>query len=138
MDRLSRCLAYLERLPPAISGEGGHNATFRAACEVVRFGLAGAEAWEAMRWWNAHKCTPPWTDHELEHKLSDAQRHAQAGERVAGDRPHALSKAQMDERVAYWLARTPRPRKRYAKPRLARLGKPSWWDEEAGNANPSR
>ena len=67
-----RCVAYLQRLPDAINGSGGHSATFRAACEVWKFGLSDGDAWDAMRWWNATKCKPQWGERELRHKLDSA------------------------------------------------------------------
>jgi hypothetical protein len=84
---LQRALAYLDKLPPAISGSGGHNATLRAACECVRFGLSEGEAWQALQWFNAHRCQPAWSEKELRHKLADAQKivaaSGQAGVRAA-------------------------------------------------------
>ena len=67
--------AYLAKLPPAISGAGGHDATFRAACELVRFGLGDGEAMALLREYNA-RCQPPWTERDLAHKLADAHRAA--------------------------------------------------------------
>ncbi len=69
-----RAMAYLKKLPPAIAGQGGHHATFRAACECVRFGLEGAKLREALQWFNANRCDPPWSDRELEHKAVEAER----------------------------------------------------------------
>jgi len=74
MDNYTRCMAYLEKLDPAVSGSGGHNQTLRVACECIRFGLSDSEAWEALKWFNANRCSPPWKEHELRHKLTDAQR----------------------------------------------------------------
>jgi len=74
MDTYSRVLAYLEKLPPAVSGSGGHNATMRVACECFRFGLSTAEAWDALQWFNANRCSPTWNEKDLRHKLEDAER----------------------------------------------------------------
>lgn len=71
---LDAARAYLAKLPPAISGTGGHDATFRAACCLVRFGLSDAEAAVLLTEWNRTHCNPPWTEKELAHKLSDARR----------------------------------------------------------------
>lgn len=68
-----RCRAYLEALPDAVSGEGGHNTTLQAACECYRFGLGDADAASVMQWFNAEKCAPPWTQRELDHKLESAR-----------------------------------------------------------------
>ena len=70
---MERCRAYMAKIPPAISGAGGHGATFRAACECIRFGLSDGEAMALLREWNTTHCHPPWTEKELAHKLSDAR-----------------------------------------------------------------
>jgi hypothetical protein len=74
MNTLDTARACLAKLPPAISGAGGHNATFRAACCIVRFGLADGDAMILLRQWNGTHCQPPWTERELIHKLKDARR----------------------------------------------------------------
>jgi len=73
MNNLERCLAYLSKLPPALSGSGGHNATLRAACECVRFGLTDSECMQALGDFN-QRCQPPWSERELAHKLADARK----------------------------------------------------------------
>lgn len=73
-ERERRCLAYVQKCPDAISGQGGHNATLRAACECIRFGLDEEAAWRVMRWFNAHKTGgEPWSEKELRHKLESAR-----------------------------------------------------------------
>lgn len=70
----SRARAYLAKVPPAIAGQGGHNATFRAAMVLVDgFNLSPAEALPLLQEWNTG-CQPPWSDYELEHKLNDAEK----------------------------------------------------------------
>jgi hypothetical protein len=67
-----RARAYLARVEGAVSGQGGHNATFRAACILTqRFSLAFPEAWPLLLEWN-ERCSPPWSESELRHKLEDA------------------------------------------------------------------
>lgn len=73
-NALDAARAYLAKLPPAISGAGGHDATFRAACCLVRFGLTDGDAMILLRQWNGTHCQPPWTERELIHKLKDARR----------------------------------------------------------------
>lgn len=68
-----RCKLHVETMPNAISGKGGHDATFNVACECFRYALSDTDAWEIMTWYNAEKCQPPWTDKELKHKLDDAR-----------------------------------------------------------------
>lgn len=72
--RESRCMAYVEKCPDAISGQGGHNTTLRAACECFRFGLDDAAVWRVMQWFNANKTGgEPWTEKELRHKIESAR-----------------------------------------------------------------
>ena len=74
-----RARKYLMMLPPSISGQGGHNAAFHAACVLVLgFGLDEGTSICLMREWNA-TCSPPWTDRELGHKIRQAMK--QPGER---------------------------------------------------------
>jgi len=74
MSNLPRALAYLNKLPSANSGAGGHNATLRAACECARFGSSESDMWEAMTWYNLNRCNPAWSEKELRHKILDAQK----------------------------------------------------------------
>lgn len=73
MNSFERAMAYLNRLPPAVAGSGGHNTTLRAACECFRFGLSTGDTLQAMRAFNA-RCQPPWSEKELAHKVADAER----------------------------------------------------------------
>ena len=113
MKAVERCLAYLEKLPPAIAHSGGHNATLRAACECVRLGLSDSEIAEAMNWWNANKCQPQWSAKELAHKIQDAKRKAVHGERVMLAQHHkpTVKPVTADELRARRLARKQSPSK---------------------------
>jgi hypothetical protein len=67
-----RARRYLERCPPAISGQFGHDATFRVACILVHgFALSEGGALVAMREWN-QRCQPPWEQADLVYKLKSA------------------------------------------------------------------
>lgn len=58
----------------AVSGKGGHGRTFGVACQLFsRFGLDLETALVLMTDWN-ERCTPPWSQRELEHKVRDAER----------------------------------------------------------------
>lgn len=66
--------AYLAKVPPAVSGQRGHDATYHASCVAVqRFGLGENEALGVLQTWN-ETCQPPWSDRELLHKIHDAQK----------------------------------------------------------------
>jgi hypothetical protein len=69
---VERAKAYLRKLPPAVSGDRGHDRAFHAACILLcDFGLNFEQAWQAIQDWNS-TCKPPWSDAELRHKLEDA------------------------------------------------------------------
>lgn len=72
-----RACLYLERTPPAVSGEGGHNHTFAVFCRLLECfpelrHASDEELIELVDSWNEH-CDPPWTDKELRHKLTSAR-----------------------------------------------------------------
>jgi hypothetical protein len=68
-----RARAYLATVEGAVSGKRGHDKTFRAACILcIRFGLGFEQAWPLLKEWSEAVCEPPWSDHELEHKIHDA------------------------------------------------------------------
>lgn len=77
--RERRCLAYIEQCPDAISGQGGHDATLRAACECFRFGLDDPAAWRVMQQFNTRKTGgETWTDKEMAHKIESARKKVEA------------------------------------------------------------
>jgi hypothetical protein len=73
--RLERARRYLAALPPAIAGSHGDLHTFRVCCRLVRgFALDDADALMLLQEWNT-RCLPPWTDRELEQKITSARRY---------------------------------------------------------------
>ena len=99
---------------PAISGQGGHNQTFKVACSLILgFDLSIDEALPLFREWN-DTLNDRWNEWELRHKLEDADK--QDGERgyllgpenkafdkeenegrEAADDPHRLARAFLQE-----------------------------------------
>lgn len=70
---LKRAAAYLGKMPPAISGQGGHNATYWAAIVLVHgFDLTEVEALHLLEHDFNARCDPAWTERELIHKVRDA------------------------------------------------------------------
>lgn len=70
---IERVRRYLATLPPAVAGQRGHDATFRAACALVhRFGLPEEIALGLLLSDYNPRCSPPWTLAELAHKVRDA------------------------------------------------------------------
>ncbi|HEX4588441.1 MAG TPA: AAA family ATPase, partial [Gemmataceae bacterium] len=71
-DVISRARTYLGKLPPAISGQYGHGRCFHAACILVKgFALEFDDAMPLLKEFS-DRCQPPWSDHDLKHKLGDA------------------------------------------------------------------
>ena len=69
----ARAQAYVDTMPEAISGSGGHDATFAVARKLVQdFGLNDSEAWTILVNYSA-RCRPPWSEKELQHKLDSAR-----------------------------------------------------------------
>ena len=72
-DRVKGARAYLAKLPHAVSGQGGHPATYRAASILAHgFELGWDDAWALLQEWNISHCSPPWGEKDLRHKLNDA------------------------------------------------------------------
>jgi len=77
-----RARRYVEKMPAAVAGSGGHDATFHVACVLVQgFALAPHQALPLFAEYN-QRCDPPWSEKELMHKLSGAER--AGGLRVSG------------------------------------------------------
>jgi hypothetical protein len=67
-----RIRAYLATIPPAESGNGGHDQTFKVANLLIHgWALSIDKARPYLRGYSA-LCKPPWSEKELEHKLSEA------------------------------------------------------------------
>jgi hypothetical protein len=65
---------YIDACPPAISGQNGHDQTFRVACILVQgFDLSPEDAYSFLACYN-QRCIPSWSEKELRHKLCDADR----------------------------------------------------------------
>lgn len=68
---LERALRYTAQCEPAVSGQGGHQATFRVACKCVEFALSIMDTLVVLREFN-RRCDPPWSEAELLHKAESA------------------------------------------------------------------
>lgn len=69
--KIRSAVAYIGRIQ-AVAGEGGHNATFRAACKLRDAGLSVDEALTVLTNWNESNASPPWSFEELAHKVRAA------------------------------------------------------------------
>ncbi|MEQ8785113.1 MAG: bifunctional DNA primase/polymerase [Pirellulaceae bacterium] len=73
LDVEQRAIAYLNALPPATSGQGGHGATYTAAVALVHgFGLSTDRALHLLLQYYNPRCEPVWSPKELQHKVEDA------------------------------------------------------------------
>ncbi len=73
-DGTTRAVAYLDKMPAAISGQAGHQATWRAAVALARgFDLDEDTTFRILRDHYNPRCEPPWTDKELRHKAVQAR-----------------------------------------------------------------
>lgn len=89
-----RAISYLERVDGAVSGQGGHDVTYRAACALVLgFGLSVEVAFRLLRDSYNPRCSPPWSEVELKHKVEDA-------DEEEGDRGYLLDAERGDGSVA--------------------------------------
>ncbi|MBY0460601.1 MAG: DUF3987 domain-containing protein, partial [Gemmataceae bacterium] len=70
---LERARSYLDKCPGAVSGQGGHDQTFKVARALCwGFDLPIDTALDLLvRDYNP-RCSPPWSEKELTHKVEDA------------------------------------------------------------------
>jgi hypothetical protein len=72
-DAERRAGAYLDAMPPAIAGSGGHNQTYAAATALVHgFALSPDAALHLLAARYNPRCEPPWSERELRHKVDQA------------------------------------------------------------------
>lgn len=67
-----RAALYLDTIAPAISGQGGHNTTFRAAMIGPGFDLTPEATFQLLRERYNPRCQPPWTERDLRRKVDEA------------------------------------------------------------------
>lgn len=72
MELSERIGRYLCKVPPAISGQQGHNQTFSITCALMHgFNLTEDETLYWLQQYNV-TCKPPWSESELLHKVRQA------------------------------------------------------------------
>ena len=70
-----RAVAYIAKMPEAISKQGGHGALWHVALTLAKgFGLGEERTLAILRSEYNHRCAPPWSEAELAHKARDAAR----------------------------------------------------------------
>lgn len=88
--KLDRALKYTACCAPALSGSGGHAATFRVALKCKEFGLTIGETMHVLRIFN-ERCQPKWKEKDLLHKAESA---------------HGVGRVQRGGKLAAQAART--------------------------------
>jgi putative DNA primase/helicase len=72
-DIEARAIRYLNACQAAVSGQRGHNQTFKVACKIgPGFDLPPETATRLIKEHFNPQCEPPWSDREIEHKIKDA------------------------------------------------------------------
>ena len=91
--KLTRARSYINKIPGAVQGQGGDEATYIVACRLAReFDLDPADALTVFSEWN-RTCLPCWTEADLAAKLDHALKYGTAarGVKLAEDRPRPAS-----------------------------------------------
>lgn len=86
---IRRARAYMRKVPHAVQGQHGDDATFKAACVVVRgFALSDSDALFVLSEWNKNNA-PPWSEADLRAKVENARAYGD------GDFGHLIGRAQI-------------------------------------------
>jgi len=86
---LKRASAYLEKVPGAVSGSGGHNQTFVTALHMVKgFNLDESDAYRLLASEYNERCSPPWSERDLRRKVSEAAKSSVASGYLLNDPTH--------------------------------------------------
>jgi hypothetical protein len=81
LNVIDQAQRYLAAIPPAVSGSNGHNQTFSVAMALVEgFALSSSEAKSLMMDYS-QRCSPPWSEKDIDHKLKDAESKAESAKR---------------------------------------------------------
>lgn len=69
---MAQALQYVKTCEPAITGNNGHNTTFKVVCRLFKdFRCNYDWCWKMMTVYN-DRCDPPWNESDLRHKIDDA------------------------------------------------------------------
>lgn len=69
---IARARKYMQSLPPAVAGQGGHKQTLLAAAALTRgFCLSETDAEVLLQEYNC-RCVPPWDEKDLARKLKES------------------------------------------------------------------
>lgn len=85
---LYRAALWLRAQAPAVQGQRGDEATYKAACGLRESGLSPKRAYELLLSDFNPRCQPPWDDDELVEKVQHAYTYAKGA--VGGQHPEAV------------------------------------------------
>ena len=71
----ARCIEFISRMAPAISGKGGDQHTYQAACRCRDFGVTQNQAFSILSLYFNPRCSPPWSDKELRAKIRNGYKY---------------------------------------------------------------
>lgn len=75
---LDRARAYVQAMPPAVAGSGGDLMTWKVSIALKRgFSLSDSDVMTILREYSA-RCSPPWSEKDLAHKVSQANKSTQS------------------------------------------------------------
>ncbi len=102
-QRVKRYRAWLDEVEGAVSGSGGHNKTFYAACRgVCGFLVSPDDVFAIMKAEYNPRCQPQWSDEELAHKVLEAEKQmGQADGYMLVDRPEFTASRKVKENAVY-------------------------------------
>jgi hypothetical protein len=128
---LKHARAYINAMPPAISGAGGHKAAF-AAVTVLRhgFALSDADAWSLFLEYN-QRCRPPWSSTELKHKFDsvDSSKHPMSRGYLAKKRDFRKKSKNKSFPSHLLTRRGPINIERHSPKKLGEIKLPDWYLE---------
>jgi AAA domain len=108
---LKRARAYVATMPPAISGSGGHDATWNVARKLVAdVGLSEGDALNVLIENYNPRCQPPWSERELAHKVRDAINNARVSNPLEDRKPVLATRTRAERpKAEAWEPPTPPP-----------------------------
>ena len=98
---IDRARNYLAKMPESVSGQGGHNCLLSAATALTHgFGLDADITKDLLGEFN-ERCSPCWSEKEIDHKIAEAMRTEHPSEkghlaRKNGQHPKSVTTTQTD------------------------------------------
>ncbi len=94
MDITERARRLLDTMEPSVSGSNGHSRLFTAAAAVViGFDLSDETALSVLQSNFNPRCSPPWSERDIRHKIAQARLHSteRPGYLIGRQRPNSSS-----------------------------------------------